>query len=390
MKALPGKYNESRTQNMSGYLVCTQIYQISARVPSPEIISIAALKLRENGLVAFPTETVYGLGANALNDTAVGRIFEAKGRPFFDPLIVHIANRSDIENVAKSIPKIAYDLAEKFWPGPLTLVLKRLDRVAEKVSAGLGTVAVRMPDHQIPLDLIIAAGIPIAAPSANLFTRPSPTSAQHVLDDLDGHVDIILDGGPCPIGLESTVLDLTKKNPTILRPGGTPAEALREVIPDLLVPAQSLMHEETGSPTSPGLMLKHYSPKARFLLFTGGKEEPSSRLREIISNLLASGYKLGLMVTDRDFPAFTDLPIEIEKLGHEENLAEIGQNLFNKMRLLDKKKVDFILMRSLRTEGLGLAIRDRLFKAAEQQIIDLEEPVDIEKITLNLKHQKRT
>ena len=366
---------------MNGYSVKTRIYPISAQDPDPEIIAIAAQTLLMRGLVAFPTETVYGLGANALDNNAVGRIFEVKQRPFYDPLIVHIASKSQIEEVARTIPTIAFELAEQFWPGPLTMVLNRNARVAENVSAGLGTVAVRMPDHRIPLDLIIAAGVPVAAPSANLFSRPSPTIAQHVVDDLFGNVDIILDGGACPIGLESTVLDLTGPIPTILRPGGTPAEALKKVLPDLRVTPENKYADEGSAHPSPGMLLKHYSPKAGFILCTGDSDNVLARMREIILGLTAQGKKIGLMTTDEDYPLFSDLPIEIEKLGSEEDLAEIGQNLFAGMRRLDKQKVSFILMHAVKSGGLGQAIWDRLYKAAEQQVIDLDRPLNTDWIS---------
>lgn len=366
---------------MSDYSVETQIFPVDPNQPDPQIIIRAAEVLKDQGLVAFPTETVYGLGANALDETAVSRIFAAKQRPFYDPLIVHIAHKTDIDFVAKDIPEIAYTLGENFWPGPLTLVLKHHERVAPNVSAGLGTVAVRMPNHSIPLDLIKAAGVPVAAPSANLFTRPSPTSAQHVLDDLGGHVDIILDGGPCPIGLESTVLDLTSDHPTILRPGGAPVEALKEIIPDLVLPKAKPIRDNTTAKPSPGMMLKHYSPKARFLLFKGSSATAVDQIREIARDLISQGYKIGLMVTDEDHPHFFGLQADIERLGSRDDLEGIGQILFARMRSLDKKGVDFILMRSLPNEGLGLAIGDRLFKAAEQQVIDLDSMKDLSDIS---------
>lgn len=361
---------------MNTYSAETQVLRVNPDLPEPEIISRASRVLLAGGLVAFPTETVYGLGANALDESAVNRIFAAKQRPFYDPLIVHIAEKQDIKLAATDIPELAYLLAEKFWPGPLTLVLKRHERVAPSVSAGLGTVAVRMPNHPIPLDLIRAAGVPVAAPSANLFTRPSPTSAQHVLDDLGGRVDIILDGGLCLIGLESTVLDLTSDIPTILRPGGTPAEALRETLPELVIAGSHVASENRESKPSPGMMLKHYSPKAKFLLFSGGGENAIAQVQQIASQLIGQGKKIGLLVTNEEFDQFSGMEAEIEVLGSGTNLAVIGQTLFSRMRALDKKGVEFILMRSLPREGLGLAIGDRLFKAAEQRIIDLDLPIN--------------
>jgi L-threonylcarbamoyladenylate synthase len=363
---------------MNTYSAETQVFHINPDRPESEIISRASRVLLEGGLVAFPTETVYGLGANALDESAVNRIFAAKQRPFYDPLIVHIAEKRDITLAATDIPDLAYLLAEKFWPGPLTLVLKRHERVAPSVSAGLGTAAVRMPNHPIPLDLIRAAGVPVAAPSANLFTRPSPTSAQHVLDDLGGRVDFILDGGPCPIGLESTVLDLTSEKPTILRPGGTPVEALKDILPDLVIHGSHAASENHESKPSPGMMLKHYSPKAKFLLFSGGGENATAQVQQIASQMISQGRKIGLLVTNEEFDQFSGMDAEIEVLGSGANLAAIGQTLFSRMRALDKKGAEFILMRSLPNEGLGLAIGDRLIKAAEHKVIDLDQPINLE------------
>jgi len=352
---------------MKKYRANTTVIAVDPDHPDERDIQSAAHVLRAGGLVAFPTETVYGLGANALDETAVGRIFAAKGRPFDDPLIVHIAAKTQVEDVARAIPDIAYTLAEKFWPGPLTLVLKKHPRVADKVSTGLDTVAVRMPNHRVPLDLIRAAGVPVAAPSANLFTRPSPTSAAHVADDLSGRVDIILDGGPCPIGLESTVLNLTGPKPAILRPGGTTVEALLDCLPDLILPG-----EPAGARTSPGMMLKHYSPKARFFLFTGARETLAPQVREVIGGLLRAELKVGVMAADEDLPFFAGLPILMESLGPQSDLDAIGRALFAKMRSLDARGVDIILMRAIQAGGLGLAISDRLIKAAHQQVIDLD------------------
>jgi len=361
---------------VNDYSVSTRIIAVDPRHPDERVIQSAARILLARGLVAFPTETVYGLGANALDEIAVSRIFIAKGRPFSDPLIVHIADRSQIKEVARDIPPIAFHLADAFWPGPLTLVLKKHPRVANKVSTGLDTVAVRMPDHRVPLDLIHAAGIPLAAPSANLFTRPSPTSAQHVADDLSGRVDLILDGGPCPIGLESTVLDLTGDAPAILRPGGTTAESLREWLPHLVLPGERLEKVEKATLSSPGMMPKHYSPKARFVLYTAAEGNIRHQARAVIHGLLREGLKVGLMAVDEDVPFFEDLPIEMESIGSEKDLGAIGRALFAKMRSLDARGVDVILMRAIQGGGLGLAIRDRLIKAAHQQIIDLDDQLE--------------
>ncbi len=326
-------------------------------------IRLAAQKILEGGLVAFPTETVYGLGASALDGDAVSRIFTAKGRPPSDPLIVHIHSLDQLNQVAIQIPDLAYRLAEKFWSGPLTLVLQRNESITPAVSAGLNTVAVRMPSHPIALALLRSANVPIAAPSANLFSRPSPTTAQHVLEDLKDRVDIILDGGRVDIGVESTVLDLTVSPPTILRPGGVSLEALREIIPNVEVRQKFVSENESAA--SPGMLIKHYSPRAKVLLFDGERE---SVLRSMADEARRH-HRAGVLVFDEDGEEFEGLGVRVSRLGSESNLAEIANNLFSAMRDLDQKNVDVILVRGVSHEGLGLAIWDRLLRAAEGKVI---------------------
>jgi L-threonylcarbamoyladenylate synthase len=287
--------------------------------------------------------------------------------------------------VAEDVPDIARKLAAEFWPGPLTLVLNKRPKLASNVSAGLGTVAVRMPNHKIPLALIDASSLPIAAPSANLFTRPSPTTARHVLDDLDGRVDIILDGGSCPIGLESTVLDLTSSAPTILRPGGVPVEALKKWIPNLRLAQDDVESREGHAMPSPGMLAKHYSPNARLLLFAGNSARAIKQYAAIITALAAKGYRVGVMVTDEDVRLLSGLDVETAGLGSENDLSTIGQNLFAQMRKLDKANVDLILIRAVRLQGLGLAIWDRLLRASERNVFDLNKPIDIEQLVRTIK-----
>lgn len=360
------------------YSVQTQVLTVDPYHPEPALIARAAEVLRAGELVSFPTETVYGLGANALDPAAVDRIFEVKQRPSYDPVIVHIASLAQLAEVARDVPALAYALAEEFWPGPLTLVLKKHPAVAPNVSTGLDTVAVRMPNHRIPLALVETSGLPVAAPSANLFTRPSPTSARHVLEDLNGRVDILLDGGACPIGLESTVLDLTAATPTILRPGGLATEVLQARLTALESAERYVTMEGEQPLAAPGMLAKHYSPKAKLLLFTGGGAEALPRLREIASALAARGLKVGLMTTLEDAPAFDNLPVELAPLGSEHNLPEIAHNLFDRIRHLDSLKVDVILVRALPRTGLGLAIWDRLLRAAELRVLDLDGEVDVD------------
>ena len=362
------------------YSTPTQLFPLDPQYPDPQVIALAAERLRAGGLVAFPTETVYGLGANAFDEQAIERIFEVKRRPSYDPLIVHIASIEQLDAVASDVPELARRFAEGFWPGPLTLVLKKRPRVAANVSSGMDTVAVRMPDHKIPLALIEASGVPVAAPSANLFTRPSPTLAQHVLDDLDGHVDIVLDGGSTLIGLESTVLDLTGTTPSVLRPGGVPLEVLRQVVPDIELGRRLVETKRGAAMPSPGMLARHYSPSVRFLLFTGSSE----RYLEVVTVLTGNGIRVGLMAFDEDAVKFAGVVIEMALLGSETDQAAIGQNLFARMRELEKKNVDVIVMRAMKLHGLGLAIWDRLYRAADGQVHDLDGGVDVDALVSSI------
>ncbi len=347
------------------------LVKVNPLQPEREAIREAAAVIRRGGLVAFPTETVYGLGADALNPQAVARVFAAKRRPACDPLIVHIADIKDIGGVVRTTPPQTEILSRVFWPGPLTLVLPRAETVPMSVTAGLETVAVRMPAHPVALALIREAGTPIAAPSANLFGRPSPTTAQHVLDDLGEQVDLILDGGTTFIGLESTVLDLSGEQPTILRPGGTSHEALSAVLGQVVVKAGApLPRDGEGGLPSPGLMEKHYSPRARLILFQGAEQKMLAAMRERLAELLAGGKRVGLLIASEDKAVFADYPVNIADLGSRDDLNLVAARLFAAMRALDAQEVDVILARGFGSAGLGLAIEDRLTKAAGGQVVE--------------------
>ncbi|MFN8373893.1 MAG: L-threonylcarbamoyladenylate synthase [Anaerolineae bacterium] len=355
------------------YTASTQVFQLDPIDLDAHLVALAADILRHGGLVAFPTETVYGLGANALDEQAVNNIFSAKGRPTSDPIIVHIASQLQLTDVAEDIPDKALELAVKFWPGPLTLVLKKHRQIAANISANRDTVAVRMPNHPIALGLLNVAGIPIGAPSANRFARPSPTSAQHVLDDLDGHVDVIFDGGPTTIGLESTVLDLTGAKPLVLRPGGVPLEALRRFLPDVEFRPQYIAETDEGL-AAPGMLVKHYSPNAEVRLFTGDEQRVLDAMRSTAASLLQEGKKIGILAPDNEALSFS------EEFGDHEHafmvalgsdLEQIGAHLFAGMRELDNHHVDVILVHGFGLEGLGLAIWDRLVRAAEGRVISV-------------------
>ena len=351
----------------------TIIIRVDPSGPDAAAIQQAAAILLGGGLVAFPTETVYGLGANALDAAAVQRIFVAKGRPASDPLIVHIAALDQLDSVAAEVSVLAHSLAQAFWPGPLTLVLKRRPAIPASVSAGRDTVAVRIPDHAVPLALARAAGVPIAAPSANMFTRPSPTVAAHVLEDLDGRIDLLLDGGTTPIGLESTVLDLTGAQPALLRPGGVSMEALRQHIPDLVFVPRYVENAPAAALASPGMLLKHYSPRAELLLFAGSPERALARMRQAAQAAIQQGERVGVMLPNEEIGTFADLAVVIIPLGPRDDMSQIGRRIFAGMRELDRRGMQRIFVRGVARTGIGLAIWDRLLRAAEGRVIETDD-----------------
>jgi L-threonylcarbamoyladenylate synthase len=345
----------------------TEIIEVHAKYPEPGVIEHAAKLLHGGEIVVFPTETVYGLGADAFQTIALERIFAAKGRPFSDPLIVHIADEHNLELLTTKISTEAKRLAKEFWPGPLTLILPKGTRVSHLVTAGLETVAVRMPRHPVALALISALGSPIAAPSANRFMHVSPTTARHVYADLAGTVPLILDSGPCEIGVESTVLDLCSDEPRILRPGGISLEALRTILPDVKPPIPRKPIDEVGeslAKKAPGQLLMHYAPNVPLLLFDGTIEEMHSSMLTEIERRHANGEHVGILVAEEDIPTFQGTQAIIYSAGRENDLVQIAAHLFAGLRSLEEAHVEVILCRNFGEQGLGLAIRDRLLKAA--------------------------
>ena len=345
----------------------TQILPISIKSPDRQIIDTAASLIKDGQLVAFPTETVYGLGADAFNPMAVQSIFSVKKRPATDPLIVHIENMNALPTVAINIPELALELANHFWPGPLTLILEKHPQIPLAVTAGGSSVAVRIPDHRIALMLIKQSGCPIAAPSANQFSRPSPTQAHHVWNDLKGKISIILDTGATDIGLESTVLDLTQYPPCILRPGGISLEKLKPFIPNIQI-RKSYLTESKQKQISPGQLFKHYSPNAPLLLFSGhSSRNVIHAMHAHMENMLNNKQCVGAMLVGEDIALFQKLQQMgglIENLGSINHLDMVAKNLFKCMRNLDSANVDTILMCMLPDNELGLAINDRLVRAS--------------------------
>jgi L-threonylcarbamoyladenylate synthase len=350
----------------------TLILKVNLEKPERKKIQIAMEFIKKGGLVAFPTETVYGLGADALNPKAVLSLFEAKKRPLDNPPIVHVENVGDVYKLAKTVPSKAELLMKRFWPGPLTLVLERSESVPDVTVAGLSTIAIRMPKNKVALALIREGGRPIAAPSANLAGKPSPTTAQHVFHDLNGRIDAILDGGPTCIGVESTVLDLSANTPLILRPGGTSFEALKKLLGDVkLHPFVAAEAEVTiGEVRSPGMRHKHYSPNAKVILVEGSVLAVVKKTQEMITSCKQCGSRVGVLATDETASKYqADV---IKSLGSRFNIGDIAQNLFRLLREFDSEGVDVIIAEGVPAEGLGLAVMNRLRKASGYNIIKAE------------------
>ena len=334
----------------------------------PAAIQEAAAILRRGGLVGIPTETVYGLGADALNEEAVSRIFLAKGRPQDNPLIIHVPDASWLEQYCRDVPPEAYRLAERFWPGPLTMILPRRDIVPLQTTGGLETVGVRCPDHPVTLAIIRAAGVPIAAPSGNTSGRPSPTTAAHMIEDMDGKIDGIVDGGPCTVGVESTIIDLTETPARLLRPGGITLEQLEAVLGEVAVdPAVTRLMGAGEQPKAPGMKYRHYAPKAPVTVVTG---DPKKSAEYIAAH---AGAEDGIICFDEFLPLFTrrSETRPVMDLGPAGDKEEQARHIFDALRSFDHTSVPAIWAQCPDTTGIGLAIANRLNKAAGFHIIQV-------------------
>ena len=332
------------------------------------IISEAGRIIREGGLVAFPTETVYGLGGDAFSPDAAAKIYAAKGRPSDNPLIVHIAKVEDLKALSDEVPQAAYMLADKFWPGPLTIIVKKNDRVPMSVTGGLNTVAVRLPANTIARGIIEESQTFIAAPSANLSGRPSPTTGEHVIEDLSGRVDMIVDGGTIDIGLESTIVDLSETIPVVLRPGFITVEELREVIGEVVIdPAIKGTLKEDVAPKAPGMKYRHYAPKALLTIVKGEEKKVVDKLLQLLKEDVEKGLKVGIMTTVKHKGLFDKG--EVICLGEADNNEEIARNLFWALRRFDELNVDVIYSEAFSEEGVGQAVMNRLNKAAGHRTI---------------------
>ncbi|MCI2058236.1 MAG: threonylcarbamoyl-AMP synthase [Oscillibacter sp.] len=331
-----------------------------------DLIQAAARVLREGGLLGIPTETVYGLGANGLNPEAVRKIFAAKGRPQDNPLILHVPGPQWLTRYCREVPPIAYELARRFWPGPLTMILKRNPIVPDETTAGLDTVGVRCPNHPVTLNIIREAGIPVAAPSANLSGRPSCTTAEDVLEDMDGKIDGVVDGGPCAVGVESTILDLTVTPPRLLRPGGLPLEELENIVGHIDVDQAVTSPLKKGEqPKAPGMKYRHYAPKAPVTVVTGA---PRKTAQEILHLLKPTS---GVICFDEFEGLFTGH--EVHPLGPSTDKAIQAQRVFDALRTFDGSPVSEIFAQCPDRRGLGLAVGNRLKKAAGFQVVDVDD-----------------
>lgn len=333
-----------------------------------DAIPQAAAILRRGGLLGIPTETVYGLGADALNETAVRHIFEAKGRPQDNPLIIHVPDASWLERYCREVPETAYRLAERFWPGPLTMILPRRENVPLQTTGGLETVGVRCPDHPVTRAIIEAAGVPVAAPSGNTSGRPSPTTAGHMAEDMDGKIDGIVDGGPCAVGVESTIIDLTVTPPRLLRPGGLPLESLRQVLGEVAVDKAVTGLLAAGErPRAPGMKYRHYAPHAPVTVVTGEPERSARRIQGLLSDTA------GVICFDEYAPLFPGHIIH--KLGPAADKSAQARHVFDALRTFDGTDVTEIFAQCPDDGGLGLAVANRLKKAAGFHLIDADRPL---------------
>ena len=330
-----------------------------------QVAEIAAEIIKNDGLVAIPTETVYGLGANGLSEEAVAKIFIAKGRPQDNPLILHIAQTRDMEKFCRDIPQSAYALAEAFWPGPLTMVLPARDCVPKCTTAGLPTVAVRCPDNFVTRQIIALAGVPIAAPSANISGKPSTTTAQHVFHDHNGKLELIVDGGPCRVGVESTIVDLTEERPRLLRPGGITPQQLVAVLGDLVVDkAVTAQIDKDAVVKAPGMKYKHYAPQCDVLIVAGPREKAA----DYIHRHFAGNDRV--LCFEEELPLYADCnPLSY---GREQDVESLSAGLFAALRELDDPTIGTVYARCPEGEGIAYAVQNRLKKAAAFRIINAE------------------
>lgn len=347
----------------------TKVVKVDKYHPSDAVMKEAGKILKAGGLVAFPTETVYGLGGDGLNPYASGKIYRAKGRPSDNPLIIHIADIKSLQEITAAIPSKAKKLAEAFWPGPLTMIFEKSEKVPYETTGGLQSVAVRMPDHPAALALISAAGGFVAAPSANTSGRPSPTEAKHVIEDLSGTIDMIIDGGAVGIGIESTIVDFTEDIPVILRPGYINQDMIEKVIGKVLVDRGLLILDDKVKPKAPGMKYRHYAPKAELTIVEGETKKVIHKINQLCKQYQSEGAKAGVIGTDETV-SFYHADV-VKNIGTRTEEETIALHLFGILREFDSEDVDYIFSESYRTPQMGQAIMNRLLKAAGHRIINV-------------------
>ncbi len=354
-------------------MVETKVFRVDPVRPDVEAIRYAASVIRSGGLVAFPTETVYGLGANAFNGDAVRRIYVVKGRPLDNPVIVHVCDVGQLELVASRVPEEAYKLIERMWPGPLTLLLPKSDLIPSVVTAGLDTVAVRMPAHPVALELIRESGVPIAAPSANISGKPSPTRGEHVVEDLYSKVEVILDAGETLYGVESTIVNLLVDPPIVLRPGAYPLEEIERILGKRIsIPEFARGLGEAERALAPGMKYRHYAPDTPLVLVEADSYNVSSRIveavRDIVLEYKAQGLKIALVTHSETQELYKGIVDRLLVIGSRSNIYEVARNLFSTLRAIDKLGVDVAIIEGVEEKGLGLAVMNRLRKASTRRI----------------------
>ncbi|MBL6466102.1 MAG: threonylcarbamoyl-AMP synthase [Peptostreptococcus stomatis] len=343
----------------------TLIKEIDVNKPDKDLIAVFASMLASGKTVIFPTETVYGLGANALDEEAAAKIYQAKGRPSDNPLLVHVADKEDVYDLVENIDNRAKLLMDRFWPGPLTIVFKKKDIIPDRTSGGLDTVAIRMPSDQVARNLIRQAGVPIAAPSANISGRPSPTKPEHIIRDMDGRVDGILVGGSCNYGVESTIVDLSGDVAMVLRPGSITLEMLGEVLGQVNLDPSLKNKDDNIRAKAPGMKYKHYSPQAQvYIVRAGDQEDFARRVDELCLDNAKKGLKTGVLTRSSD-----QHPYQAQVFDLGESDAEVAKNLFDSLISLDRESIDIAYVPYFEEKGLGVAIMNRLKKAAGYRII---------------------
>lgn len=347
----------------------TTVVTVDKEHPDAKVMEEAGRVLKEGGLVAFPTETVYGLGGDGLNPDSSRKIYQAKGRPSDNPLIIHIADMESLDKIVKAIPLKARKMAEAFWPGPLTMIFEKSSVVPYETTGGLESVAVRMPSHPVAAALIRAGGGYVAAPSANTSGRPSPTRASHVREDLEGKIDMIIDGGSVGIGLESTIVDFTEDEPVILRPGYINQEMMEDVIGQVKVDRGLLITDENVRPKAPGMKYRHYAPQASLTIVEGKAEDTIAYINTQCAKLKAEGKGAGVIATDETRGRYQ--AAVVKSIGTRRDEEGIARHLFGILREFDEEKVDAIFSESFDTPKMGQAIMNRLLKAAGHHIIRL-------------------